>query len=53
MYILNPVTCDYVKLYGKKGIKIADGIEFAKQLSLKGGDYYGLFGWARHNYKSS
>lgn len=53
MYILIPVTCDYVKLYGKKEIKIEDGIEFAKQLHLKRGDYYGLFGWAQHNYKGS
>lgn len=35
----------------QRGIKVADRIKFAKQLTLKYGDYPGLFGFVPGDHK--
>ena len=36
--------------YRQKGLKVADGIKVACQLTLRQEDYFGLFEWALSNY---
>lgn len=45
------VTCEYLKLQCKGGIKVADGIMLANQVILKWEDYPGLVRWAQCNRK--
>lgn len=34
--------CEYVRLYGRRGIKVADGVKVANMMNLKKGDYPGV-----------
>lgn len=52
-YLL-PKSCNFWKCYVtlNKGIKVADEVSFAVQLTLKQGEYPELFGWVWYNLKN-
>lgn len=41
------------KVMWQRRIKVANGIKFANQLTLKWGDYPGLFGWVHCNHRGA
>lgn len=52
IYISTPKICEYVRLHGTKGVKAADEIEFAEQLTINWGDYLLLSWRAKSNHEA-
>lgn len=53
VHVLIPRTCKYIRVRGREGKTVADGIQIATQLTLKQEDYPGLFRWAQGNHRGS